>query len=80
MQRFSNLFAQLGLPADVGGIAGFLAAHTPLAGNIQLADAPFWTPAQAVFLRDAVVEDSDWSGPVDQLDEALRVPHTVRTP
>jgi hypothetical protein len=73
MQRFSDLFAQLGLPADVDGIAGFLATHSPLAGNIKLADAPFWTPAQTEFLREAVVEDSDWAGPVDQLDEALRL-------
>jgi hypothetical protein len=74
--RFSDLFAQLGLPSGVDGIAGFLAAHAPLAGHVKLADAPFWTPAQATFLCEAVVEDSDWAGPVDQLDEALRARKT----
>jgi Protein of unknown function (DUF2789) len=73
--RFSDLFAQLGLSADVDGIARFLAAHAPLAGSVKLADAPFWTPAQAALLREAVVEDSDWAGPVDQLDQALRAGH-----
>ena len=28
--RFSELFAQLGLPSDPTGIAGFIASHAPL--------------------------------------------------
>ncbi len=70
--HFSDLFAQLGLPADPGAIARFLAAHAPLADGVLLADAPFWTGAQAEFLREALLQDSDWSGPVDQLSQALR--------
>ena len=70
--RFSDLFAQLGLPSEVDNIASFLAAHAPLADQVTLADAPFWTPAQRGFLREALQQDSDWADPVDHLNQALR--------
>jgi len=72
--RFGDLFAQLGLPCDDRGISKFLCTHTPLAGDIKLPDAPFWSPAQAAFLREALLQDSDWAELVDQLSEALRGP------
>lgn len=72
--QFHELFAQLGLPADAQSIAEFLAAHAPLAGQVLLPDAPFWTPAQAAFLREALLQDSDWAELADQLSEALRAP------
>lgn len=71
---FSDLFAQLGLPCESRDIAEFLAAHAPLADTIKLVDAPFWKPTQAAFLREALLQDSDWAGPVDQLSAALRAP------
>jgi hypothetical protein len=71
IHNFSDLFAQLGLPCDEAGIRRFIAQHSPLAADVKLADAAFWTPAQAVFLREACVQDADWAGPVDQLNEAL---------
>ena len=70
--RFSELFAQLGLPADEPGIRQFLASHTPLPHDIALADAPFWTPAQAAFLREGLLQDADWAEVIDQLNIALR--------
>lgn len=70
--RFSELFKQLGLPADEAGIAGFLARHAPLPGGMALEDAPFWTPAQATLLREEILRDADWAEVVDQLNEALR--------
>lgn len=70
--QFNDLFAQLGLPADAAGIARFLQDHAPLPGDIRLADAPFWSGTQAAFLRESLQQDADWSGPVDQLSEALR--------
>jgi len=70
--RFSELFSQLGLPADEQGIRHFIDTHSPLAGDVELADAPFWTPAQAALLRDEIVEDADWAEVVDQLNIALR--------
>ena len=72
--HFSDLFAQLGLPNDARGIAQFLSQHRPLSGEIRLPDAPFWSPAQAAFLKEALVQDSDWAELADQLSEALRAP------
>jgi hypothetical protein len=74
IHRFHDLFAQLGLPNDERAITQFIARHTPLPAGVPLADAPFWTPAQASFLREALDQDSDWSELVDQLDAALRSP------
>lgn len=71
---FSELFAQLGLPDTAQDIARFLTAHTPLSDTVRLPDAPFWTPSQTAFLRESLVQDSDWSGVVDQLSKALRGP------
>jgi uncharacterized NAD(P)/FAD-binding protein YdhS len=39
---------------------------------VLLADAPFWSFAQAVFLREVREADSDWSEVVDALNVALR--------
>jgi hypothetical protein len=74
VHHFHGLFAQLGLPHDDVGISAFLAANSPLARHHQLADAPFWTPAQAAFLREALQQDSDWAELADQLSAALRGP------
>ncbi len=72
IHHFNDLFAQLGLPSDEQSIKQFLAAHTPLAADIELRHAPFWTPTQAAFLGEAILEDSDWAVLVDQLSGALR--------
>ena len=71
---FQDLFAQLGLPSDATGIAHFLAMNAPLPGNVLLQDAPFWSPAQAAFLRESLQQDSDWAELADQLSQALRAP------
>ena len=70
--RFSELFAQLGLPNDDVSIGRFIQAHRPLAADILLAQAPFWTPAQAGLLKDEIGRDADWAEVVDQLNLALR--------
>jgi Protein of unknown function (DUF2789) len=72
MHRFHQLFAQLGLPSDAAGIAGFLQANGPLPGDVALPDAPFWTASQAAFLREALLQDADWAQQVEQLSQALR--------
>ena len=69
---FSELFAQLGLPSDEAAIRQFIAAHSPLRPDIDVADAPFWTDAQAAFLKEEKLEDADWAELVDQLNLALR--------
>ena len=68
----TNLFAQLGLPNSNDKIAAFIKTHSPLPEAVKLADAPWWTPAQASFLREELAEDADWAEIVDQLNAALR--------
>lgn len=72
LHSLSNLFEQLGLPSGEAEIERFVAAHRPLAAGIDLADAPFWTAAQAQFLREEVEDDADWAEVVDQLNLMLR--------
>jgi hypothetical protein len=70
--RFSELFSHLGLRSDNVGIQQFIEDHSPLDPSIRLEDAPFWTPAQATFLKEELLEDADWAEVVDQLNNALR--------
>lgn len=69
-----DLFDQLGLPSARQEIHRFITTHGPLPESLRLADAPFWTPAQAQLLREEVSEDADWAELVDQLDAMLRTP------
>ena len=70
--HFSELFAQLGLPSDTPSIQAFIARHAPLADDVRLEEAPFWSPAQAQLLREERNEDADWAILVDRLNLALR--------
>ena len=69
---FSELFAQLGLPDDEPAIRQFIATHSPLRSDLDLAEAPFWTDSQAAFLKEQKMVDADWAEQVDQLNLALR--------
>lgn len=75
VHNLSNLFAQLGQPNDDASIARFIETHSPLAEGIQLYEAAFWTPAQAGFLREAILEDADWAEVIDELNNDLRARH-----
>ena len=66
----TNLFLQLGLPADKPAIAAFIEDHQ-LPEQTTLVDAPFWNDAQRQFLREELSEDADWAIVVDELSEAL---------
>jgi hypothetical protein len=70
--HFHELFEQLGLANDAAGITHFIQQHTPLPAGVNLADAPFWNPAQATFLREAILQDADWAELADQLNLAFR--------
>lgn len=72
VHNLSALFEQLGLVNDDAAIARFIGDNGPLSPTISLADADFWTPAQAAFIKEAIAEDSDWAEVVDQLDASLR--------
>lgn len=71
----SNLFAQLGQANDEAAIARFIESHRPLPEDLQLHEAPFWTPAQAGFLREALAQDADWAEVADTLNAELRARH-----
>ena len=45
--------------------------HHPLADDLQLHDAPFWSPQQAQMLKEKIRCDDDWAIVVDQLSESL---------
>lgn len=62
----NSLFSQLGLPDEPQAIDAFLATHRLNAGT-ALVDAPFWSRAQAEFLREALADDSDWAEAADEL-------------
>ena len=66
-----ELFRQLGLPADAPAIERFIATHRHPPQAQPLADAPFWSPSQAQFLREALAADADWAEVVDELSARL---------
>ncbi|WP_077286434.1 DUF2789 family protein [Cognaticolwellia aestuarii] len=68
----ASLFAQLGIKNSDEDIEFFIADHRGIPENQALADAEFWSRAQAQFLQEAIQLDSDWSEVVDTLDALLR--------
>ena len=69
--NMQSLFAQLGEASDEGAIARFIDQHGPLHGLTKLHEASFWSPSQAAFLRDALVQDANWAPVVDALNARL---------
>ena len=69
--NMSNLFAQLGLPNDPAAIKQFISTHSNLDHHILIAEAPFWTAAQAAFLKEEILMDADWVSVIDELNAAL---------
>jgi len=71
LHTMTNLFAQLGLPAEPEAIDAFIATHGPLDNGVALYRAPFWTAAQKAFLKEEIIEDADWAGVIDELNGRL---------
>ena len=71
IHTLNNLFAQLGLPSDDSAIEDFIKTHQHLAGDLTLSEAPFWSTAQAAFLRGEILKDADWAEVIDQLNVRL---------
>lgn len=67
----ADLFRQLGLPDEPAAIEDFIARHRPLPAGTPIADASFWTPSQAQFLREELADDADWAERVDELAARL---------
>jgi len=72
LHTMTNLFDQLGLPSSDSDIQRFIESHRPLAPEIMLSNAPFWSATQAKFLRDQIANDADWAVVVDKLNSRLR--------
>lgn len=75
VHNLSSLFAQLGQPSDEAAIVRFIETHRPLAGGVMLHEAAFWSPSQASFLREALLDDADWAEVVDELNQELHARH-----
>jgi hypothetical protein len=68
----THLFQQLGLPDTPKDIAKFIDEHRPLPEKVQIGDAPFWTPAQSMFVKDKLQADDHWAVVIDALNASLR--------
>ncbi|HEX5676173.1 MAG TPA: DUF2789 domain-containing protein, partial [Azonexus sp.] len=75
VHSLNTLFAQLGQPSDEASIAQFIESHRPLPDDVLLHEAAFWTPSQAAFLREAILDDADWAEVADELNADLRARH-----
>ena len=72
VNTLSDLFRQLGLPADPASIADFIARHRGACHQCALPQAPIWTESQKSFLEEAIAQDADWSLPAEALSSLLR--------
>lgn len=68
--NMTNLFLQLGLPAEKHEIAEFIRTHQ-LPEDVRVSEAEFLSDSQRQFLREEWVEDADWAIVVDELNQAL---------
>lgn len=68
--NMTNLFLQLGLPAEKHEIADFIRDHQ-LSEDVRVSEAPFLSDGQRQFLREQWVVDADWAIVVDELNQAL---------
>ncbi len=67
----ATLFEQLGLDSDPASIDNFIASHRPLADDVKVTEAPFWSEGQKAFLRESLMADADWEPVVDELNVRL---------
>ncbi len=72
VNTMSDLFKQLGLPADPTSIADFVARHQGACRSCALPDATIWTDSQKNFLQEAIDLDADWALPAEALTSLLR--------
>lgn len=68
----AELFEQLGLDSSDTQINRFIQTHRPLHPDIKISEAPFWSKAQAKFLREQMTLDADWVVAIDRLNLRLR--------
>jgi hypothetical protein len=66
------LFQQLGLDGTSQAVAHFIDKNAPIAQEVKLHEADFWTESQSLCLAEMIDEDADWAEIVDQLNVLLR--------
>jgi len=71
LKDLSHLFKQLGLPYHQEGIDEFINKNR-LDKQTLMIDADCWNPSQREFLKEALLEDAQWSEVIDQLDVRMR--------
>ena len=64
------LFAQLGLDNSEQDVKLFVQQHK-LAPGMAIQDAPFWSNAQASFIRESLKQDAEWCEVIDELNALL---------
>lgn len=74
-----ELFQQLGLEDSSEAIDAFITNH-PLTKGMTLTDAPYWSQAQAEFLKQALKQNEDWAEVVGTFDAQLRKSANNLTP
>lgn len=74
--NMTNLFLQLGLPAEKSEIADFIRDHQ-LPEDVRVSEAEFLSEGQRQFLREQWVVDADWAIAVDELNQALHADAVV---
>ncbi|AZG72703.1 DUF2789 domain-containing protein [Shewanella livingstonensis] len=67
----SHLFKQLGLADNQQGIDDFV-KQNKLDKHTLIVDADCWNSGQKAFLKEALLEDAQWSEVIDQLDVMMR--------
>ena len=75
-----GLFAQLSLPSETNEVQQFIVTNGRLSTDILLADAPFWTSAQSVFLKEEILMDADWAAVIEQLNVAIHASYAEQAP
>jgi hypothetical protein len=71
LNDLSHLFKQLGLPYHQEEIDEFVNKNR-LDKQTLMIDADCWSPSQRAFLKEALLEDAQWSEVIDQLDVMMR--------
>jgi hypothetical protein len=71
VHTLNTLFDQLGLPSSDPEIDQFIRDHRKLSAHVSLHSAPFWSPNQSRFIKEALDQDSDWAELVDDLNTRL---------
>ncbi len=66
------LFSQLGLDNNDMAIESFINKNRGIPPEVDFSKADIWSPSQASFLSEAIINDSDWAEIVDIFSNLLR--------